>query len=276
MGNARGLVENPRPDILKPVTFSRAIVRIPGQSFTNGLTASAALGSPEIGLALAQHSAYCEALRRCGLEVTVLPPDERFPDGTFVEDTAVVAQRVAVATRPGAPTRTGEVEIVAAALRQFRPALEQIRAPGTVDGGDVCQAEDHFLIGVSARTNEAGARQLAEILARHDYSAALIDIRAHRSLLHLKSGISYLGDGRMSVAADVADLDALASYEKVVVDAAEEYAANCVRVNDAVLVAAGFPRLAARLDQLGYAVRPLDVSEFRKMDGGLSCLSIRF
>jgi len=100
-------VENPRPDILKPVTFSRAIVRIPGQSFTNGLTASAALGSPEIGLALAQHAAYCEALRRCGLEVTVLPPDERFPDGTFVEDTAVVAQRVAVATRPGAPTRTG-------------------------------------------------------------------------------------------------------------------------------------------------------------------------
>ena len=92
MGDARGLVENPRPDILRLVTFSRAIVRIPGQSFANGLTASAALGSPAIGLALAQHSAYCEALRRCGLEVTVLPPDERFPDGTFVEDTAVVAQ----------------------------------------------------------------------------------------------------------------------------------------------------------------------------------------
>ena len=115
-----------------------------------------------------------------------------------------------------------------------------------------------------------------EILVRHGYTAALIDIRAHRSLLHLKSGISYLGDGRMSVAADVADLDALASYEKVVVDAAEEYAANCVRVNDAVLVAAGFPRFAARLDQLGYAVQALDMSEFRKMDGGLSCLSIRF
>ena len=258
------------------MTFSRAIVRVPGQSFAHGLTASAALGSPEIGLALAQHAAYCEGLRRCGLEVTVLPPDERFPDGTFVEDTAVVAARVAVATRPGAPTRTGEVAVVAAALRLFRPALEQIRAPGTVDGGDICQVDEHFLIGVSARTNEAGATQLAAILARHGYTSSLIDIRAHRSLLHLKSGISYLGDGRMTVAADVADLDALASYEKVVVDAAEEYAANCVRVNDAVLVAKGFPRLATRLDQLGYAVRPLDMSEFRKMDGGLSCLSIRF
>ena len=139
------------------MTFSRAIVRTPGQSFANGLTASAALGRPDIDLALAQHAAYCEALRRCGLEVTVLPPDERFPDGTFVEDTAVVAARTAVATRPGAPTRTGEVEVVAAALRHFRPALEQIQAPGTVDGGDVCQAEDHFLIGVSARTNEAAS-----------------------------------------------------------------------------------------------------------------------
>ena len=258
------------------MAFSRAIVRIPGQSFANGLTASAALGSPEINRALVQHAAYCETLRRCGLELTVLPPDERFPDGTFVEDTAVVTERVAVATRPGAPTRTAEVEVVAAALRQFRPALEQIRAPGSVDGGDVCQVDDHFLIGVSARTNEAGATQLAAILARHGYTAALIDIRAHRSLLHLKSGISYLGDGRMTVAANVADLDALASYDKVVVDAAEEYAANCVRVNEAVLVAAGFPRLVARLDQLGYAVRLLDMSEFRKLDGGLSCLSIRF
>ena len=242
----------------------------------DGLTTSASQGRPDIRKALVQHDEYCNALHACGVELTVLAPDERLPDGTFVEDTAVVAGRVAVATRPGAPSRLDEVSAVAAALRQFRPELEQIEAPGTVDGGDICQAEEHFLIGVSARTNEAGATQLAGILARHGYSASLLDIRGSRSLLHLKSGIAYLGERRFTVAADVARMDALAAYERVEVDAAEAYAANCIRVNDVVLVATGYPRLAARLDELGYVVRCIDVSEFRKMDGGLSCLSIRF
>jgi dimethylargininase len=227
-------------------------------------------------LALEQHAAYCEALRSCGLELTVLAADERHPDGTFVEDTAVVAARVAVASRPGAPTRAGEVPALAAALRQFRPQLESIEAPGTLDGGDVCQADEHFLIGISGRTNESGAKQLAAILGRHGYACSLIDIRAHRTLLHLKSGIAYLGEHRFTVSADAPALGALRGYERIVVDEAESYAANCVRVNDVVLLAAGYPRLAARLDALGYAVRSLEVSEFRKMDGGLSCLSIRF
>jgi dimethylargininase len=258
------------------VGFTRAIVRVPGRSYAQGLTSSAAQGPPLIDLALAQHAAYCDALRECGLALTVLPPDELHPDGTFVEDTAVVAGRVAVANRPGAPSRAGEVGAVATALRQFRPQLEAIAAPGTVDGGDVCQAGEHFFIGISARTNEAGAAQLASILLRHGYSASKIDIRAQRSLLHLKSGIAWLGDGRFTVTPDVAALSVLAAYETIVVDAVEEYAANCVRVNDSVLVAAGYPRLAGRLRELGYHLRVLDVSEFRKMDGGLSCLSIRF
>ena len=100
----------------------------------------------------------------------MLEADERFPDGTFVEDTAVVAERVAVASRPGAPTRAGEVSSVAAALARLRPELERIAAPGTLDGGDVCQVDEHFLIGVSARTNPSGAQQLADILRRHGRS----------------------------------------------------------------------------------------------------------
>ena len=257
------------------MNFSRAIVRIPGRSFAKGLTTSTALGLPDLGKALAQHEDYCEALRACGLELTVLPPDERFPDSTFVEDTALVAARVAIVTRPGAPSRAGEIGVVADALRQFRPTLEQIEAPGTVDGGDVCQAGEHFFIGVSARTNEAGATQLADILQSHGYTASMIDIRSHPSLLHLKSGISYLGEGRFTVAAAVAGLDALAAFDSVVTEPGESYAANCVRVNDSVLVAAGFPELVVQLEALGHDVRILDVSEFQKMDGGLSCLSIR-
>ena len=206
----------------------------------------------------------------------MLGADERHPDGTFVEDTAVVAARVAVATRPGAPTRAGEVGAVAAALRQFRPDLESIEAPGTLDGGDVCQVEEHFLIGISKRTNEVGAKQLAAILARHGYSSSLVDIREHRTLLHLKSGIAYLGEQRFTVSADALSFGSLPGYEQLVADAAESYAANCVRVNEVVLLAAGYPRLAARLDELGYGLRCLEVSEFRKMDGGLSCMSIRF
>ena len=250
-------------------------MRIPGQSYADGLSTSVE-GRPDVRKARAQHDGYCNALRACGLEVTALPADERFPDGTFVEDTAVLAERVAIATRPGAAARVGEVPVIAAALRQFRPELEQIEPPGTVDGGDICQADEHFFIGVSARTNEAGARQLAGILARHGYSASIIDIRAHRTLLHLKSGISYLGDERLVIGRDAPRSAQLAAYELIEVDAAESYAANCVRVNDSVLVAAGYPRLAVRLDALGYAVRCLEVSEFRKMDGGLSCLSLRF
>ncbi len=206
----------------------------------------------------------------------MLEPDEGHPDGTFVEDTAVVAARVAVTTRPGAPSRAGEVPAVAAALRQFRPELESIVAPGTLDGGDVCQVDDHFLIGISERTNEAGARQLAAILGRHGYSSLLVDIRGDRTLLHLKSGIAYLGGRRFTVTAGAPQLGTLPRYERITVDAAESYAANCVLVNEVVLLAAGYPRVAARLEELGYTIRVLEVSEFRKMDGGLSCLSIRF
>ena len=140
--------------------FRHALVRPPAASFAQGLT-SAGSGPPDLPLALAQHSAYCDALRRCGLDVEVLPPDERYPDGTFVEDTAILAERAAITTVPGAPTRVGEVASIARALAGYRDDIQNIVAPGTVDGGDVCQADGHFFIGLSARTNETGARQLA-------------------------------------------------------------------------------------------------------------------
>jgi len=255
--------------------FSRAVVCAPATSYAQGLTSSAALGPPDVRRALGQHREYCRALEQCGLEITALTPDERYPDGTFVEDTAVVAGRVAVVTRPGAESRVGEVSAVAAVLGRLTPKLEKIAAPGTLDGGDVCQLEEHFLIGISARTNGAGAAQLTEILVRHGYTAATVDIRNHAKLLHLKSGMAYLGDKRCVVAADFPQVDALDGFTLLRVDAAEAYAANCLRINDEIVLPLGYPRIASRLRELGYSVRALDVSEFRKMDGGLSCLSIR-
>jgi dimethylargininase len=161
-------------------------------------------------------------------------------------------------------------------LAGLYPSIHSIVAPGTLDGGDICQAGERFFIGVTARTNPSGAEQLAAILADHGYAATLVDIRARADLLHLKSGLAWLGDGRMLLAEPLADHPALADVEHVYVDAAEAYAANCVRVNDHVLVAEGYPGVQTTLRVLGYATIALDMSEFQKMDGGLSCLSLRF
>jgi dimethylargininase len=256
--------------------FTKAIVRLPGANFSQGLTMSESPSGPDFRKALEQHAAYCRALEACGVEVVVMAADDTFPDGTFVEDTFVIAERVAIATRPGAKTRMGEVESVARAVQGLRPRLERIEAPGTVDGGDICQVDDHFLIGLSARTNEAGAAQLAATLARHRYTSSTVDIRQHPSLLHLKSGIAYLGEQRFLIAPGFPPAEGLADCDMIEVAAGEIYAANAVRVNDEVLIASGFPELAGTLAKLRYRVHSLDMSEFAKMDGGLSCLSLRF
>jgi dimethylargininase len=148
------------------------------------------LGAPVYEFALAQHEAYCAALERCGLTLIRLPPDERFPDATFVEDTAVITKRGAIVTRPGAPTRAGETEGIAEVLTPIYPSLLRIEAPGTVDGGDVCEAGDHFFIGISERTNETGAKQLAGMLNDFGYQSTLVDIRSVDGILHLKVGLA--------------------------------------------------------------------------------------
>jgi dimethylargininase len=256
--------------------FTRAIVRKPGQTFAAGLTTAAA-GAPDLAKALGQHDRYCEALGRCGVSITAVPTDDRYPDGTFVEDTAVISGRMAVVTWPGAPTRQGEITSIEAALARYDDLeLHRITAPGTVDGGDICQAGKHFFIGQSNRTNAEGARQLAAILASSGYTSSVIDIRHSGSLLHLKSGITFLGDNRMLVVPEVPVSAELARYELLRVPSGEDYAANCIRVNDHVLIAAGYPRLAEMLEGWGYPLISLETSEYRKMDGGLSCLSLRF
>lgn len=255
--------------------FTRAILRRPGANYAQGLTVSGG-GSPDLARSLAQHADYERALETLGLVLTVLPADEQFPDGTFVEDTAILTPKAAIVTRPGAASRLGETTTIERTLDGFFPTVLRITAPATVDGGDVCACGDHFLIGVSARTSEAGAAELGGILKDLGYRASVVDIRSSRTLLHLKTGISYLGDGRLAVAGDAPDVAALRGFERIKVETDEGYAANCVRINERVLVAAGNPRFADRLAQLGLEPLALEMSEFRKMDGGLSCLSLRF
>jgi dimethylargininase len=253
--------------------IARAIVRPPSATFPSGLT-TAGLGAPDLDLARRQHGAYCRALEDAGVELVVLPPDDRYPDSTFVEDTAVVTSRGVVITRPGAPSRAGETATITEAFARLGAPVATIEPPGTVDGGDICQVGDRFLLGRSARTDADGAAQLAGHLAAWGFGSEAVTVPPG-SLLHLKSGLSWLGDRRVAVVASISDHPALAGLERIPVPDDEAYAANCIRVNDVVIVPAGFPRTVAALAGAGLRPVTVDVSEFRKMDGGVSCLSLR-
>jgi dimethylargininase len=255
--------------------IAHALVRPPCARFALGLTA-AGLGPPVLETALAQHAAYVAALSDAGVAVEHLDPDDRFPDSTFVEDVAVLTGRGAILTRPGAASRRGEVEEIRGILAARMPILGAIEAPGCVDGGDVCETGSRVLIGVSDRTNEEGASQLASLLALAGSRAAVLDIRKIPGLLHLKTGMSYLGEGRVLAWDALAACEELRGLDVLRVTPRESYAANAIRVNDRVLLPEGCVETAAAVARWGVRVVEVPMSEFRKMDGGLSCLSLRF
>jgi dimethylargininase len=255
--------------------FTRALLRTPGPNFADGLT-HASLGAPSFEIALAQHAAYCAALRDCGLALVVLPAEAAHPDGCFVEDTAVLLAEGAILTRPGAASREGEVATVRGPLAAAWPALACIRAPGTVDGGDICHAGRVVFIGLSARTNGEGAAQLAQWLQGLGYTPRVVSIHGIDGLLHLKSGLSWLGGTRLLLAPSLAGRAAFADFECIVVDAADAYAANAVCIGERVLVPEGYPRVESLLAAGGLSPVALAMGEFEKMDGGLSCLSLRW
>ncbi|KKK39744.1 N(G),N(G)-dimethylarginine dimethylaminohydrolase [Mesobacillus campisalis] len=252
--------------------FKNVIVKSPGKSYVNGLTTSN-LGKPDFDRLLEQHAAYVEALKKCGVEVTHLPASEDFPDSTFVEDTAVLTSDFAVVSNPGADSRNGEIAEMERVLKGFYKKLYSIKAPGTLDGGDVLQADGHFYIGISARTNQEGARQLKEILETEGYKAAIVPLK---EFFHLKTGVAYLGNNLIVAAGEFVDHPDFAHYEKIIVSRKDEYSANCILVNDFVLIPKGYEETKLKIEQAGYKMIELDMSEFQKQDGGLSCLSLRF
>jgi dimethylargininase len=253
--------------------FRNAIVRIPASSLVHGLTTSAHLGKPDYQLALAQHEQYVHALTQCGLEVTVLPALEHYPDSCFVEDVALLTETSALLTRPGASTRQGEVKEIEEITHCFFKKSYHITAPGTLEGGDVLKVGTHFFIGLSDRTNEEGAQQMMRIVIQQGYTASVIPLKV---FLHLKTGVSYLGDDRLLVCGELINHPAFASLKQIIVDPYESYAANCILVNETVLMPQGYANTYKAISESGYPIIELDMSEFRKIDGGLSCLSLRF
>ncbi len=251
--------------------FTHAITRLPGENFANGIT-TANLGKPNYPLILQQHRLYRQALLSLGLDVIVLPAEPDFPDAYFVEDPAIVTPKIAVITRPGAPSRRGEETTLAPFLEYYRP-LVHIQSPGTVDGGDVLMVEGHFFIGISERTNAEGAAQLASHLVTSGHTSETVPVAAG---LHLKSSVNYLGKHTLLVTKELSSYPGFIRYEKIILDDDEQYAANTLWVNHSLLMPRGFAKTRAKLTSLGMPIIELDVSEVCKMDGGLTCMSLRF
>jgi dimethylargininase len=251
--------------------FTHAITRLPGENFANGLT-TANLGTPSYDLILTQHQAYRQVLLGLDLDGVVLPAEPDYPDAYFVEDPAIITPHIAVMTRSGAPSRQGEGATLEPILEYYRPIFH-INPPGTVDGGDVLMVGNHFFIGISERTNEEGAAQLASLLAAAGHTLRTIPVAGG---LHLKSNINYVGSETLLVTKSLADHPAFDRYVKIVVDEDESYAANTLWVNDTLLMPRGFPKTYASLAHLGMRIIELEVSEVQKMDGGLTCMSLRF
>ena len=253
--------------------FTNAIVRIPGKSLINGLSDSKSLGFPDYDKAIIQHKLYIEALKACGLEVTVLKPCEEYPDSTFIEDVALLTPQCAIITRPGAPSRRGEVHEIEFVLKQKFKNIEAIEAPGTIEAGDIMMVGNHFYIGLSDRTNLSGAKQAIGILKKYGMTGSTVTLN---DVLHLKTGLSYLENNKLVIYGEFMNDPIFENYDFIEIPEEEDYAANCIWVNENVIVPSGYPISKEKISNAGFNVIEVDVSEFKKLDGGLSCLSLRY
>lgn len=252
--------------------FTKAIVRTPSQSMVEGVT-TADLGLPNYENALKQHADYIQALKECGLDVTCLPADENFPDSTFVEDVALMTPSCAIITNPGANSRRQEIITIEPIIQKFYNNIEKIKSPGTLEAGDIMMVGKHFFIGLSERTNQQGADQMINILEKNEMTGSVVTMS---EVLHLKTGLGYLENNKLLACGEFLTKQEFSNYDIIEVPNEEAYAANSVWINGWVLTPKGFPQTKKLIEAAGFKIREVDVSEFQKIDGGLSCLSLRF
>jgi dimethylargininase len=249
--------------------YTRGIVRPPGPELTQALSANGTAAGIDIALARVQHARYVNILEDLGIDLIRLSADEALPDGCFVEDTCVMLPDIAVITCPGAVSRRGEIESVARAVSPFA-GIRQIE-DGTLDGGDILRLGRTYLIGISGRTDQSGARQLSRIVKEYGADAKIVDVPFG---LHLKSAVTALSqDTVLGLPAILAD-PAFDGTKKVTVPDTEAAAACVLTANGKVIVADGYPETKRRIEQAGFSVIVCDISQFAKADGGLTCLSV--
>lgn len=253
--------------------FSRAITRRPAASIVDGLRAED-IGTPDLAQMLKDHAHYVSVLKSTGAEVIELPALDAFPDAVFVEDTALCLPQGAILMRPGAPSRMGEVAQMAPTLRDCYDDVRDITGPGHVEGGDILVTGREILVGRSDRTDAEGVAELRAIVA--DWGHSLREVFTPPGVLHFKTDCSLL-DGETILSTRRLDASGcFEGYRVLHVADGEEAAANTIRFNRHVLCPAGFPRTAEMLDQQGYDVVQINNTECAKLDGGMSCLSLRF
>ena len=252
--------------------FTKAIVKKPCKNIILGISTNRA-EIPDYEKAMIQHSEYILTLKKCGLEVTILEADENFPDSCFIEDVALFTPYCGIITNPGASSRKGEISGIKSVVSRFFANIEKIKVPGILEAGDVMMVGNHFYIGLSERTNLNGAEQMISILKKYGMSASTITLE---KVLHLKTGLSYLENNNLLACGEFISKPEFEKFNILEIPETEAYAANCVWINDFVLIPIGFPVSKDLIEGAGYKTIELDVSEFRKLDGGLSCLSLRF
>jgi dimethylargininase len=249
--------------------FDSAIVRTPAPSVVNGLRSGGE--APAYEGVLAEFTAYVAALEAAGLAVETLAPLDDFPDSVFVEDPAFVLAEGAILLKPGAPIRLGEAEAIAPALRRrFERVLELDE--GFADGGDILVLPGEILIGLSARTDKLGAKRFCELARALGRKARIVETPP--GVLHFKSACALVDEETLIATPGLAGI--FEGFEVVETPAGEEKAANLLRLHDRVLVGADYPRTIDLLAQRAPKIVPLAVTEIRKIDAGLSCLSLRW
>ena len=252
--------------------YTTAIVRTPCKNIVKGITTTIS-EQPNYERALEQHKKYISALESCGIKVIILYADEQYPDSTFVEDTAILTPYCAILSNPAKNPRKGEVEINREVISEFYDNIETIKSPGTLEGGDVLMVEDTCYIGLSGRTNAEGAKQLIGILQNYGMNGICIRVP---EMLHLKTGLSFIGKNTLLMTHDFHFEKKFEIFENIEVTNDETYAANSLWINNKLLVPEGCPNTKLQLEAAGYTTISVDVSEFKKVNGGLSCLSLLF
>ncbi|MEO1161120.1 MAG: arginine deiminase family protein [Pseudomonadota bacterium] len=254
-------------------TFSHAIVRKPSASIVDGLRA-VDTGVPDLERFRHDHAHYVALLTSTGAAVRVLEPLDDYPDSVFVEDAALCLPELAIAMRPGAPSRVGEAAVMTSVLSEFYGKVVAIDGPGFIDGGDVLVTEREILVGRSARTDAAGIAELAQITSRSGYKVREVETPA--GVLHFKTDCSLMDEETVLATSRLSDTGCFDGYRVINTADGEDAAANAIRFNSIVLMPAGFPKTAEKLSAAGYDVREVGNTEAAKLDGGMSCLSLRF
>ncbi len=253
---------------MNKASASRAIVRPVPNSYNKCVRKN--IESIDVELAKAQHNEYCKALQGLGPKLVWVEGNDSLPDSCFIEDTAVIIEEKAIICNMSVKSRTPEVIGVAKVLEKLK-TIFYIKRPAIVDGGDILKVEERLFIGLSARTNAHTITQMKEILK--DSNLSIVPVKVS-NVLHLKSACTYLGNDYVILSKGNFDTDLLSGLNKIKVPKGEEYAADCLAINGTVLMVRGFPKTKKLIEKEGFRVEELEMSEFRKGEGALTCLSI--